>query len=76
MIDIFNAQKGDLISYQRYLCSESLKDEPRTGIYQGYTYWSPDGRPIELWVEVLSQEGIRKLVRASQIVQVYRKETL
>jgi hypothetical protein len=75
MIDILSVKAGDRIEYQSYRCSESLRDERFTGIYQDYMFWSPDERPIELWLNLIGQEprnmGMKIFIRASQVTNVY-----
>ena len=76
MIDIFTIRKGDKVEYQCYICSESLRDKRYYGIYQDYTFWSPDGRQVEMWLELIgldpSAVGLRIGIRASQVTNVYR----
>jgi hypothetical protein len=78
MIDIFTANVGDQVEYQNYLCSESLQDEKYHGIYQGFTFWSPDGRPLEMWIDLIGQEqhnaGLSIRIRASQVTDVHSKK--
>jgi hypothetical protein len=78
MIDIFSIRKGDLVEYGPYLCSESLKDNRSIGLYEDFMYWSPDERPVELWVNLIGvnageqpyQTGTKIFVRASQVTKV------
>ena len=75
-IDIFSARPGDIVIYENYLCSESLRDEHFVGIYQSFEYWTPDERPLELWVHMIGRNkrnlGMEIFVRASQVVHIYR----
>lgn len=73
MIDIFDIREGDRVEYGPYICSESLEDERSTGIYQDFMFWSPDERPIELWVNLLNAKGQEICVRASQVTNVFRQ---
>jgi hypothetical protein len=72
VIDMFSIQPGDMVLYKSYRCSESLSHERFTGIYQDFMLWSPDERPVELWVILTKQSGQRVFVRASQVVNVFR----
>lgn len=78
-IDILSASPGDIVIYGPYLSSESLRDEHFVGIYQNFEYWTPDGRPLELWVHMISRNkrnlGMKIFVRASQVVHIYRGNT-
>jgi hypothetical protein len=46
-IDILSARPGDI--YGGYSSSEAIRDACLVGIYQGFEYWTPDERPLELW---------------------------
>lgn len=74
MIDIFSIQQGDIVEYGPYLCSESLKGNRYTGTYQDFMFWSPDERPIEMWVNLLNQKGLKIIVRASQVTNVFSQQ--
>lgn len=80
MIDILTINKGDLVEYGPYQCSESLKNERSLGLYQDFMYWSPDERPVELWVNLIAvnassrdprPSGAKIFVRASQVTRVF-----
>lgn len=70
MIDIFNIKPGDIVEYGPYLCSESLKETRSTGIYQDFMFWSPDERPVEMWLNLINPEGQKIFIRASQVTNV------
>ena len=72
MIDIFTIQQGDIVEYGPYQCSESLKDERYTGVYQDFMFWSPDERPVELWVNLINQKGQKIFTRVSQVTNVFK----
>lgn len=74
MIDILSINKGDIVEYENYCCSDSLKNERSFGIYQDFMFWSPDDRPVELWVNFIGKDGMKMFVRASQIINVFRGE--
>jgi len=80
MIDILTVKKGDLVEYGPYICSESLKDNRYLGIYQDFMFWSPDERPVELWVNLIAVDsgshdhrpsGAEIFTRASQVTNVF-----
>jgi hypothetical protein len=74
MIDILTIQKGDIIEYGPYRSSASLEHTRSYGIYQDFMWWSPDERPLELWVNFLKLWEPSKLVRfcrASQIIRTW-----
>jgi hypothetical protein len=75
-IDILSARSGDIVIYENYLCSASLRDDHFVGIYQDFTYWSPDERPVELWVNLIGRNeidlGLKIFIRASQVVHIYK----
>ncbi|HEX3639900.1 MAG TPA: hypothetical protein VHV10_01275 [Ktedonobacteraceae bacterium] len=79
MIDILTIEQGDIIEYRCLVCSESLKNERYTGIYQDFMFWSPDERPIEMWLNLIGQgnhkAGLRISIRASQVTKVFRSST-
>jgi hypothetical protein len=81
VIDILNAQKGDIIVYGRYASGSatnpmgSLTDNRYFGIYQDFTFWSPDGGPIKLWINVIGQDGAGKAIYPSQVVNAFRGVT-
>jgi hypothetical protein len=49
-IVIFSARPGDIVIYGGHSSSEALCDACFAGIYQDFEYWTPDERPLELWV--------------------------
>lgn len=75
--DILTIQQGDFVEYQPYRCSPNLEATRSTGIYHSFTFWSPDERPVELWLEItgLSEpgKGLTKRIRSSQVTNVYRQ---
>lgn len=75
MIDIFTIKPGDRVEYGPYLCSKGLENERSYGIYRDFAYWSPDERPIELWLDLTreseSGKGMSIRIRASQVTNVY-----
>ena len=76
MIDILSIRQGDIIEYGPYICSESLENERYTGTYQDFSFRSPDERPIEMWIVLKERPGeaYRRLIRASQVTNVYPQE--
>lgn len=81
LINILNIQKGDIIVYGRYRDGSvenptgSLTSGRHFGIYQDFTFWSFDGGPIKLWVHLIGQDGVSKVVYPSQITNVIRGVT-
>ncbi len=75
-IDIFSARPGDIVIYGGYSSSEALRDACFVGIYQGFEYWTPDERPLELWVQMIGRNkddlGMEILVSASQVIHIYK----
>lgn len=78
MIDLLTVQIGDTVEYGPYQCSKNLEHERFTGTYQGFDFWSPDERPAEIWLDLLSlhepSKGLAIRVRASQVTQVWHSQ--
>jgi hypothetical protein len=75
-IDIFSARPGDIVIYGGYINSESLRDECFVGIYQSFEYWTPDERPLKLWVQMIGRNkddlDTKIFIRANQVIHIYK----
>ncbi len=73
MIDIFTIKPGDWVEYRPYRRSEDLENIRHLGTYQDFMIWSPDRQqPVEMWLELIRENGLPTMIRASQVTNVYR----